>query len=120
MAQLGAYVPAASMELTVFDRIFTRIGKQRAEIGSAEGWASLELTPLQLTPARFSRRVLLSRLVPRVSASAGASDNILAGHSTFMVELQETSRILSAATPRSLVILDELGRGTATFDGYVA
>ncbi|KAJ3219395.1 DNA mismatch repair protein msh6 [Clydaea vesicula] len=73
MAQLGCYVPASSLTMTTFDRIFTRIG---------------------------------------------ANDNILAGQSTFMVELSETSKILREASPRSLVILDELGRGTSTFDGY--
>mmetsp|Transcript_28787 Transcript_28787/g.86393 ORF Transcript_28787/g.86393 Transcript_28787/m.86393 type:complete len:1227 (-) Transcript_28787:2817-6497(-) len=72
MAQLGAHVPAESMELTPVDRIFTRIG---------------------------------------------ANDNIIAGRSTFMVELKETATILNHATDHSLVILDELGRGTATFDG---
>lgn len=73
MAQLGCFVPAASCKMTLFDRIFTRIG---------------------------------------------ANDNILAGQSTFMVELSETSKILQQATPYSLTILDELGRGTSTFDGY--
>jgi DNA mismatch repair protein MSH6 len=73
MAQLGCYVPAENCEMTLVDRIFTRIG---------------------------------------------ANDNILAGQSTFMVELTETSKILHNASPQSLVILDELGRGTSTFDGY--
>ncbi|TPX69650.1 hypothetical protein SpCBS45565_g02308 [Spizellomyces sp. 'palustris'] len=73
MAQMGCYVPARRCRMTIFDRIFTRLG---------------------------------------------ANDNILAGQSTFMVELAETCKIMREATPRSLVILDELGRGTSTFDGY--
>ena len=72
MAQIGCYVPAERCNLTVVDRIFTRIGAQ---------------------------------------------DRILSGQSTFFVELEETSTILTNATKNSLVILDELGRGTSTFDG---
>ncbi len=72
MAQVGSYVPAATMELGLVDRIFTRIG---------------------------------------------ASDDLSRGQSTFMVEMNETSMILNNATDRSLVILDEIGRGTSTFDG---
>merc|ERR1719410_1812312 len=72
LAQIGCYVPAASMTLTPVDKIFTRIG---------------------------------------------ANDNILSGQSTFMVELDETSTILDKSTKKSLVVLDELGRGTSTYDG---
>jgi DNA mismatch repair protein MutS len=72
MAQMGSFVPARAVRLSVVDRVFTRIG---------------------------------------------ASDNLARGRSTFMVEMTETAAILHTATPRSLILLDEVGRGTSTYDG---
>ncbi len=72
LAQIGSFVPAQSMSLPVFDRVFTRVG---------------------------------------------ASDNLAQGQSTFLVEMIETANILHSATPNSLILLDEIGRGTSTFDG---
>jgi DNA mismatch repair protein MutS len=72
LAQMGAFVPAASAHIGIVDRLFSRVG---------------------------------------------AADDLARGRSTFMVEMVETAAILNQAGPRALVILDEIGRGTATFDG---
>jgi DNA mismatch repair protein MutS len=81
----------------------------------------LRLTAIMAVMAQMGSFVPAAKatlgLADRVFSRVGASDNLAQGQSTFMVEMMETARILRQATRKSLVILDEIGRGTSTFDG---
>jgi len=75
------------------------------------------LTLLAQTGSFVPARSIACSIVDRIFARVGSSDEIMRGRSTFMVEMTEAANIVHNATPRSLVVLDELGRGTSTFDG---
>lgn len=92
MGQIGSYIPADSAQLGILDAVYTRYAFYAVDEVNLENLLTV-----------FNRM--------------GALDNLLTGESTFMIELHETSDIMKQATPRSLVILDELGRGTSTHDG---
>ena len=83
--------------------------------------ALLRQTALIVTVAQIGCFVPAERarigMVDKIFTRVGASDNISLGESTFMVEMTEASNILNNVTPRSLVLFDELGRGTSTYDG---
>jgi DNA mismatch repair protein MutS len=112
----GGRFVANDCDLTGDDRLWLLTGPNMAGKSTFLRQNALIAIMAQMgsfVPAESARIGVVDRLFSRV----GAADDLASGRSTFMVEMVETAAILNQATPRSLVILDEIGRGTSTYDG---
>lgn len=116
LAAAGRFVPNDVRLQASAERVWIVTGPNMAGKSTLLRQVALCVILAQLgsfVPAKSAHVGVVDRVLSRV----GASDNLAKGESTFMVEMRETAEILRKATPRSLVILDEIGRGTSTFDG---
>ena len=116
MAERGKFVPNDTLLDPDSEQLLILTGPNMAGKSTVMRQVALISILAQMGSFVPARRAELG-VVDRVCTRVGASDNLARGESTFMVEMRETSQILGRATRRSLIILDEIGRGTSTYDG---